>query len=157
MHMKLNPVATIVALTLMLVTTLQAQAADAPARNIEVVNPWARATPPVAKMGAAYLEIRVLAADTLLSASSPAAERIEIHATVENNGVLQMRPLTSLSIAPGKPAQLAPGGTHIMLVGLRAPLATGTSFPLTLKFQNAGEVTVQVSVLKDAPAAHHVH
>lgn len=145
------------ALTFVLVANAKVHAADAPARNIEITGPWARATPPVAKMGAAYLEIRVQAADTLVSASSPVAERVEIHATVDNNGVLQMRPLSSIPIAPGKPAQLAPGGTHIMLVGLKSPLATGTRFPLTLKFTNAGEVTVQVSVLKDAPATPHVH
>jgi copper(I)-binding protein len=155
--MKPSPTAMLAALLFMFIAAPQVDAADAPARNIEVISPWARATPPVAKMGAAYLEIRARAADTLVSATSPVAERIEIHATVENNGVLQMRPLDSIPVAPGKPAMLAPGGTHIMLVGLRAPLATGTSFPLTLKFKQAGEVTVQVSVLKDAPAAHHAH
>ncbi len=133
------------------------RAAETPAHHIEVISPWARATPPVASMGAAYLEIRVPAADTLVSARTPVSERVEIHATQENNGVLQMRPLHSIPITPGKPAELAPGGTHLMLVGLHAPLAAGTSFPLTLKFERAGEVSVQVSVLKDAPAARHAH
>lgn len=156
--MTRNPVvAPLAVLACMLAAALAVQAGEAPARNIEVLSPWARATPPLAKMGAAYLEIRVLAADTLVGAASPVSERVEIHATVDNNGVLQMRPLYALPVAAGQPAHLAPGGTHIMLVGLRAPLAAGTSFPLTLQFEHAGAVIVQVSVLKDAPATRHAH
>src|SRR5262245_36671137 len=97
---------------------LPAFAADAAGR-IEVVSPWIRAVPPIAKVGAAYLTISGTAPDILLGATTPAADRVEIHATVDNNGVLQMRQQSGMAIAPGKPAVFAPGGAHLMLLNLR--------------------------------------
>jgi hypothetical protein len=61
-------------------------------------------------------------------------------------GMMKMRPVPGLSVAPGKPVKLAPGGYHIMLMGLKAPLKQGDSFPLTLRFEHAAPMTVTVNV-----------
>lgn len=122
------------------------------AGNIEVSTPWARATPPMASIGAVYLEIKAIStSDKLLGATTMAAERVEMHASMDNNSIVQMRPLSGIPITPEKPASLTPGGAHLMLIGLRTPLVAGTSIPLTLRFASAGDILVQVAVRKDAP------
>lgn len=124
-----------------------AVASAAAAGRIEVADAWSRATPPGA-MGAAYLVItnQGIKPDRLLAASTPIAPSVEIDATRVVNGVSQMRPVPSLDVEPGKPVRLEPGGLHIMLMGLVRPLAPGTQYPLTLRFRDAGSITVQVEV-----------
>jgi copper(I)-binding protein len=113
---------------------------------LEVTSPWARATPPKAENGVAYLTIQSPTADRLLSVASPVAKKAELH-TMEMSGmVMKMRPLTSLDIPAGQPVTLKPGAEHVMLLGLNEPLREGQAFPLTLTFEKAGarEVTVMV-------------
>lgn len=145
---------TLVMIFTLLGTALPAIAGEAPA-TIAVSSAWIRATPPVAKVGAAYLTIASEIPDRLLGASTTAAERVEIHATVDNNGVLQMRQQPDVAIVPGKPMVLAPGGAHLMLINLQTTLTADTTISIVLKFERAGEVTVAVPVLKDAPASSH--
>lgn len=128
-------------------------AIPADAGKVEIASPWIRAVPPVAKMGAAYLTITSATADRLLGATTPVAEKVEIHATLDSNGVMQMRQQPDVVLAPGKPAVLAPGGMHLMLVNLRMPLVAGATVPLALRFERAGEVRIDVPVLKEAPAS----
>jgi copper(I)-binding protein len=119
--------------------------------QLEVSDAWARATPGKAENGAAYLTIRSPTADRLVSASSPAAKKAELH-TMEMAGmVMKMRPLAGLDIPAGRPVTLKPGGEHIMLMGLNTPLREGQSFPLTLTFEKAG--TREVSVAIEKPGA----
>ena len=68
-------------------------------------------------------------------------------------GTMKMRPLAGLDLVPGKPIKLAPGGYHVMLLGLKAPLKQGESFPLTLQFEHAPPLTVTVTV-EPVGAAH---
>jgi hypothetical protein len=68
-----------------------------------------------------------------------------------------MRPVVAVEIAPGEPAVLQPGGLHMMMLDLKAPLKDGESFPLTLTFEKAGKVTVSVDVRRNAPAAPGGH
>jgi copper(I)-binding protein len=114
--------------------------------QLELTSPWARATPPKAENGVAYLTIRSPTADRLLSVSSPAAKKAELHTMSMEGMVMKMRPVASLDIPAGQPVTLKPGGEHIMLLGLKEPLHEGKSFPLTLTFEKAGsrEVTVEV-------------
>jgi len=120
-------------------------AAASPA--IEVQHPWARATVPGASNGVAFMTLLATGeADQLVAASSPVAEHVDLHTNVMNNGVMEMRPIDALDVAPGKPTTLAPGGLHLMLMGLKHPLTEGSTFPLTMKFRKAGEVTVNVRV-----------
>lgn len=125
-----------------LTTTAGAALADA-----TVQNPWARATPPTAKNGAAYMVITGGGAgDRLVSASAPVSERVELHTHIMDGGVAKMREVPAIEVPANGVVELKPGGLHVMLIGLKAPLKEGGTFPLTLKFEKQGTVTVQVPV-----------
>ena len=121
-------------------------AGDAP--SITVDHPWARPSAGAAKTGAAYFTITDQgAADTLTAATTPVAATAEVHETINDNGTMKMRPVPGgLALTPGKPVRLAPGGYHVMLMGLKAPLKSGDTFPLTLTFAHAAPQTVTVKV-----------
>jgi periplasmic copper chaperone A len=128
-------------------------AADAFAQSsgdITVQSIWARATPPGAKSGAVYLTLRNRGTtdDRLTGATTPLASMAGLHTEIMENGVMEMRPLASVDIAPGGTASLRPGGSHIMLMGLTRPLKQGDHIPLTLMFAHAPPLTVQVEVAK---------
>jgi periplasmic copper chaperone A len=136
-------------------------AAGAAEPSIHIVDAWARATPPGVENGAVYCEIQNRGrADKLLGARSSAARGAEIHASVSENGVVEMRRIEALAVGAGASVELEPGGTHVMLVGLAAPLVPGAKLALTLVFEAAGEIAVEVPVVdaRAAPAAHgHEH
>ena len=97
--------------------------------------------------GAAWLTVRNKGeADRLLGAESPAAGRIEIHTHIHEGGVMKMRRVEAIDIPAGGEAALGPGGDHLMLFGLKAGLAPGDSVPLTLLFEKAGPVTVEMRI-----------
>jgi periplasmic copper chaperone A len=131
-------------------TTLAATLAAAAAQTneIEVTNAWARATPGGATTGAAYLTIRSPVADRLVGAASPVAKSAQLHSMTMQGAIMRMRPVAGIDLPAGKPVTLKPGGLHIMLVGLNAPLQEGQNFPLTLTFKNAGNKQVTVAVAK---------
>ena len=110
---------------------------------------WARATPGGAKVGGGYLTIENKGAtpDKLLGGSSPIAGKVEVHEMTMNNNVMTMRPLKDgLVIPPGQSVTLAPGGYHIMLVELKAPLKKGDKVPVTLAFEKAGQAKITLDV-----------
>ena len=97
--------------------------------------------------GAAWLTIRNAGGqDRLVGAESPAAERVEIHTHVHEGGVMMMRRVDAIDVPAGGEAALEPGGDHLMLFGLKGKLSPGDTFPLTLLFEKAGPVTVEVRV-----------
>ena len=118
------------------------------AGDIEIGHPWSRATVEGVANGAVFLELgnEGKVADRLVSAVSPAAAKVELHTHIDDNGVMKMREINAIDLAPGSAIKLAPGGLHIMLLGLREPLRKGKAFPLTLTFEKAGAVTVEVEV-----------
>ncbi len=127
---------------------LAAFAAQAWAAPIVVDHVWSRAAM-AGRIGVVYLTITATGtSDTLVSISSPVASRAELHESYSDNGVMKMRPVVSVIVAPGKPAVLQPGGYHIMLIDLARALKEGDSFPITLHFAKAGAVTVTASVAK---------
>lgn len=113
---------------------------------LEINHAWARATPGKSDIGAAYLTIESPTADRLVAASTPAAKEAQLHTMTMTGMVMKMRPLAALNIPAGHPIALAPGGVHVMLIGLKSPLKAGQSFPLTLTFAKAGQRTVDVAV-----------
>lgn len=120
----------------------------APSSGINVRDCWSRATPPGIEVGVAYLVIDNHGKpDQLLAASSPVAKRAELHISEMENGIMKMRHLDTVDIKVGTPTTFAPGGRHIMLIGLKHPLKKGDTFPLTLTFKNSGPVRVTVPVL----------
>ena len=116
--------------------------------SVSVEDAWANATPAGATIGAVYLKITSKEADTLLSASTTVADHIEMHTSSEENGMMQMRPLSNVRLEAGKPFTFAPGGAHFMLVDLRQPLTAGLRFPMTLEFEHAPAQTIQVQVVE---------
>jgi copper(I)-binding protein len=116
---------------------------------ISIEKPFSRATPGGSKVGAGYMTItnKGTAADRLVSASSPAAGKVEIHEMTMQDGVMKMRELAGgLPIEAGKAVSLAPGGYHLMLIQLKAPLKKGDQVPVTLTFEKAGKVDVTLDV-----------
>jgi copper(I)-binding protein len=127
---------------------------------LRVEKAWARETPPAARTGAIYFTVvnDGAAADRLISVSTPAAERAEVHEMKTVNNVMSMRALKNGAVAPAKGRlTLAPGGSHVMLMGLKSALKAGGTVPLTLKFERAGEVKLTVPVAAQPPAAGRQH
>lgn len=129
---------------------LAAHMPQATAAGIEVHQPWTRATAPGARTGAGYMLLRNsgATADRLIGGSTPAAARVEIHEVVTvAEGALRMQPLANGLLVPaGGDVTLKPGGYHVMLINPTAPFVAGTTVPLTLTFEKAGEVAVQLRV-----------
>jgi len=126
---------------------------------IAITAAWARATPPGVTTAAAYLTVtNDGAADRLLGVASPAARQVLMHAEVEEHGMQHMRQLESLEVPAHGTVELAPGQMHLMLVGIAAPLAPDTTIKMTLRFEKAGELTIDVPVRDGrVPAEHHHH
>jgi hypothetical protein len=116
--------------------------------DVKIENAWSRATPPGAKIGVGYMTIRNLsaAADKLVSVSSPAAEKVETHVTIKDGDITRMREVKGYDIPAGGAFELKPGGPHLMLVNLKAPLKEGESVPLLLRFEHSGEVKTELHV-----------
>jgi copper(I)-binding protein len=118
--------------------------------DLRVDQPWARATPGQVPNGAVYLTLtnEGATADRLVGASSPTAKHAGLHSHSMEEGVMKMRPVKAMEVVPGSPTVLKPGGLHIMLMGLKAPLKEGERFPVTLTFERAGSLEVEVMVEK---------
>lgn len=116
--------------------------------EIQVRHPWSRATPPGAKVGVAYMEIRNGGSqpDRLLAISTKVAQRVEMHVTEREGEVMKMRQVKSFEIPARESYALRPGGSHLMLVDLAQPLKKGERFTMTLRFERAGEMPIELEV-----------
>ena len=123
------------------------------AQAVEVDSPWVRPTAPGAKVGGAFMVlIGGKEGDRVISGSSPAAEVVELHTHIMESGVAKMRAIPAIEVPAGKKVALKPGGLHIMLINLKAPLKAGDRIPLKLRFEKAGEVEITVPVAAQAPS-----
>ena len=118
------------------------------AGDIAIDQVWSRATAPRVPTGAVYLVLSNNGAemDRLIAAATPVAEKASLHTILVVDGVIKMRPVDAIEIAPGEPSVLQPGGLHIMLIGLKQPLKRGETVPVILTFEQAGEVEVMSHV-----------
>ena len=125
---------------------------------IEVVHPWARPTIPD-RPGAVYFGVHNPgeAPDRLIGASTPRAGTVEMHKSEERDGVMTMTPVEAVEIPAGGMAHFGPGGLHLMLFDIDPPLQAGETIDVTLEFEQAGEVAMQVPVTRDAPAGAEAH
>lgn len=138
------------AATVAALTATAAPADEMHIGDLTVTGAWTRATAPSMRNGGAFLTIRNAgsADDRLVGASTPAAARTELHTHRMEAGVMKMRPVEGgIPVPAGGTAELRPGGYHVMMMGLQAPLAEGSAIALTLTFEKAGSVTLDVPVL----------
>ena len=114
---------------------------------------WVR-MPPVAMpmmAGFARIENPCKTPVSIVGAESLAFEDVSLHETREANGVSRMREVAALPIAPGKAAELKPGGLHLMLHGPYAPIAAGEKVVITLRLADGRSLPVQFEVRKSLP------
>jgi copper(I)-binding protein len=125
--------------------------------KIEVTGAWARPTIAKMRITAAYFHATLAGtgADKLIAAKTPLAGRAELHEHVMQGDVAKMRPVDAVPLAPGKPVVFQPGGYHVMIMDLKQALNEGDTFPLTLTFEKAGDVTVDVMVSKKGGGMGH--
>lgn len=116
--------------------------------SLLIDHPFARATPPGARVGGAFftIENRGPSADKLMRATSPAAASAEIHSMAMDGNVMRMHAVGALEVPAKSTVTLRPGGLHVMLFDLKQPLKPGDVVPLTLTFEKAGPVDVEVQV-----------
>jgi periplasmic copper chaperone A len=127
-----------------------AHAGDYKAGSLEISNPWSRATPKGSSVAAGYMKITNSGptSDRLIGGTSEVASKFEVHEMKMENGVAKMRPIKGgLEIKPGETVELKPGSFHVMLVGLKKPLASGDHVKGTLVFEKAGTVSVEYDVV----------
>jgi periplasmic copper chaperone A len=148
--MKFNPRIAAIALAF---AALAANAHDYKAGGITINHPHARATAAGQPTGGGFMKlVNGGAADRLLSASAEVSNAVELHEMKMEGDVMRMRQVDGIALPAGQAVELAPGGYHVMFLGLKAPMKAGETFPMKLKFEKAGEVTVQVTVEAAGPA-----
>jgi periplasmic copper chaperone A len=116
--------------------------------QLQIEKPWARATAPGARVAGGFMVIRNAGAagDRLVSASSPAAAKVELHVTSNDNGVMKMREVPGYDVPAKGAFELKPGGAHMMFMDIKQPFKEGDKVPVTLKFEKAGEVKAEFQV-----------
>jgi copper(I)-binding protein len=108
------------------------------AQSVTIKDPWARATVPGQKTAGAYAELTSAANAALIAAASAAAHSVELHTMSMEGGVMRMRRVERIELPARKVVKLAPGGLHIMLIGIKQPLKPGDKVPLTLTIEMQG-------------------
>jgi copper(I)-binding protein len=130
-------------------------AADAKVGNLSIDDVWARTGQP-GQVSAAYFEVKNKgAADKIVSANCDCAKSTELHNVKMIDGAMKMYQVQAMDIPADGELKLKPGSYHIMLIGLNRPLVAGETLPIKVKFEKAGEVTLQAKVKdKGAHAGH---
>jgi len=149
-----------IAAVLALLTTMSAWGQSYRVKDVQVDHPFAPPTVQGAPTAAVYFTItnQGKGADRLLGASTPRAKRVELHAMSMAGDVMRMREVGSIDASPGQAVKMQPGSAnHLMLVGLAAPLKSGDRFPMTLRFEKAGKVEIEVLVQSASPARETAH
>lgn len=138
-----------------------ANAEDFKVGDLSVSDPWSQELPPNAPTVAAYFVIHNTgdSPDRLLSVQTPVAAQAELHAHVMQGDLMKMQPVPGVDVPAKGELSFAPMAYHVMLLGLkdRSLLRDGQHFPLTLNFEKAGPVDVQVSVQKQPPGPGRSH
>lgn len=131
----------------------KAPAAETPTATAAVTatDAWCRPSPNGAKAGGCYVTLTAATDDRLMGGSTPRAGSLQVHEMKTENGMMKMAELTAgLPLPAGQAVALAPGGNHLMLIGLTAPLVAGETVPLTFQFASAPAITVQAQVRQPA-------
>lgn len=115
---------------------------------MRITDPWTRANAAAGANAVGFMTLTNDGSkpDRLTAASCPVAKSTEIHSDTNVNGVMQMRPVDGVEIAPGQTVKLTPNGLHLMLMGTTQRLARGSAISCTLQFQNAGPIDIELTV-----------
>lgn len=127
--------------------------------NIHVEGAWARAAAVTGGNGAGFfvIENHTSSDDVLLRVEADVSNIVELHTMTMDNNIMRMRKLDAVPVPANSDVTFAPGGDHVMFIGLKAPLKDGEKFPITLVFKNAGEIKTEVQILKNAPKGSDSH
>lgn len=130
-----------------LVTTI-ASAHEYTTNSIKIDHPWIREAPPNAIVIAGFFQLKNLSTrdDFLISASTPIAERVEIHQHEMSDGVMKMNKIDNVRVGTMKSVTFEPGGYHLMIFNPKHSFKQGERFPMTLEFRNAGKVEIELAV-----------
>lgn len=116
------------------------------AAQVAVSDPWVRGTVTGQTTTGAFMRLKATTEATLVAASSPVAQIVEIHQMKMDGGMMKMSAIERLPLPAGKSVELAPGGYHVMLMGIAKPLKEGDTVPLTLTFEDKGGKKTNVEV-----------
>ncbi|WP_425929096.1 copper chaperone PCu(A)C [Pseudomonas sp. NyZ201] len=129
--------------------------------NLHIAHPWSLALPPNAPNVAAYFVIdnKGAEADRLLSVDTPVSDRSELHEHVMNGDVMRMQQVPNVAVPAHGQVTFSPSAYHVMIMQPkdRSLLTDGKRFPLTLHFEKAGDITVEVAVQKQPPEGTSAH
>jgi copper(I)-binding protein len=117
--------------------------------QVTVSDPWVRATVPVQKSSGAFMSLKAGRAARLVKVSTPVAAAVELHRSSMADGMMKMQEVDGIDLPAGASVNLASGGYHLMLVGLKRQLKEGETVPLTLVVRQGrknSKVTVQAAV-----------
>ena len=149
----------ILLLSALLGAGLPVHAHDYRTGQLHIEHPWSREMPPVAPTAAVYFVVHNNGdqADRLLSLDTPVAGKAELHEHVHADGVMKMQQVPAVEIPAGGEVRFEPMGYHVMLFDVKQQAKAGERFPLTLTFEKAGVVELDVAVQKEPPAEEHAH
>jgi copper(I)-binding protein len=141
----------------LLMALLPGAARAAPALTVR--DAWIAEAPPVAKVQAGYM---ALVNDgpspvTIVGASSTEFDTVEMHRTVEVEGVMRMEAQHALRVEPGATLELAPGGLHLMLIGPKRPLVAGDRVAIELRLDDGAVILAGAEVRRADPGGDHAH
>jgi copper(I)-binding protein len=120
--------------------------------DITVKDPWVRATVPQQKATGAFMQITAPKAARLVEASSPVAGITEIHEMTMDKDIMRMRAIPGIDLPAGKAVELKPGGYHVMLMDLKAPITEGQDVPVTLVIEGADKTRETIVIKATARA-----
>ncbi len=134
------------AILVLIIFTSPSQAAD----NLILTDAWIKNLPPVVPMRAGYMSLTNISTSNvkIVSVESEKFSSIEIHTSVEKNGMINMQKIDALSIGAGETIRLKPGGIHLMMVDPVKTLSTGDLVAITLTFDDESTLTVLMEVRK---------
>lgn len=129
------------------------------ADSVSVQEPYVRMAPPNAPATGAFMIIKNNGDKDLkvLKAANPASRVTELHNHINDGGVMRMRPVTAVEIKAKGEVALKPGGLHVMMIDLKAPLKEGEIVPITLGFDDGSSKVVEAKVVRPMPAAVMEH
>jgi copper(I)-binding protein len=147
------------AVAVLVLTSMPAAGRDYTLKDLRVLHPYARPTPPGARTAGAYFTLRNdgREADRLVRVESPVARTVEIHSMTTTDNVMRMRAVDALDVPAGSTVALGPSGYHVMLQELRQPLSVGHPVALTLTFEKSGTIEVLADVEAQLPGERSAH